>query len=225
MGSLWLTPTFMTFVNLGVVDSNAGQVALNLTCTEGKQFTTIIYTKYSDMRLQRNGSSAAWAFYNISQIARFMGPTWGLPGDDRTQVGPMLAPWTEPCYQSIVLSAAVDVSNLMWNIVAIQCNYMVNISIKSSRGLLKQIIPIFTSIYENMKLLKTCFRLIKVIYKFRPIHSYTTFLTSASCSYLLQQLNEEAWLSGIFVAGSTNPSGAFRPLLSHPSNLPNRSTP
>ena len=30
----------------------------------------------------------------VSQIARFMGPTWGPPGDDRTQVGPMMAPWT-----------------------------------------------------------------------------------------------------------------------------------
>ena len=29
-----------------------------------------------------------------TQIARFMGLTWGPPGDDRTQVGPMLAPWT-----------------------------------------------------------------------------------------------------------------------------------
>ena len=27
-------------------------------------------------------------------IARFMGPTWGLPGADRTQVGPMWASWT-----------------------------------------------------------------------------------------------------------------------------------
>ena len=27
-------------------------------------------------------------------IARFMGPTWGPSGDDSTQVGPMLAPWT-----------------------------------------------------------------------------------------------------------------------------------
>ena len=27
-------------------------------------------------------------------IARFMGPTWGPTGDDRIQVGPMLAPWT-----------------------------------------------------------------------------------------------------------------------------------
>ena len=29
-----------------------------------------------------------------SVIARFMGPTWGPSGADRTQVGPMLAPWT-----------------------------------------------------------------------------------------------------------------------------------
>ena len=27
-------------------------------------------------------------------IARFMGPKWGQPGADRTQVGPMLTPWT-----------------------------------------------------------------------------------------------------------------------------------
>ena len=27
-------------------------------------------------------------------IARFMGPTWGPSGADRTQMGPMLAPWT-----------------------------------------------------------------------------------------------------------------------------------
>ena len=27
-------------------------------------------------------------------IARFMGPTWGPPGADRTQVGPMWATWT-----------------------------------------------------------------------------------------------------------------------------------
>ena len=27
-------------------------------------------------------------------IARFMGPTWGPSGAERTQVGPMVAPWT-----------------------------------------------------------------------------------------------------------------------------------
>ena len=30
----------------------------------------------------------------ISQIAKFMGPTWGPPGTCRPQLGPMLAPWT-----------------------------------------------------------------------------------------------------------------------------------
>ena len=32
--------------------------------------------------------------YNIALVARFIGPTWGPSGADRTQVGPMLAPWT-----------------------------------------------------------------------------------------------------------------------------------
>ena len=33
-----------------------------------------------------------YCFYSL--IERFMGPTWGPSGADRTQVGPMLAPWT-----------------------------------------------------------------------------------------------------------------------------------
>ena len=31
---------------------------------------------------------------NETQIARFVGPTWGPPGTCRPQMGPMLAPWT-----------------------------------------------------------------------------------------------------------------------------------
>ena len=31
---------------------------------------------------------------SITLIARFMGPTWGPSGADRTQVGPMLASWS-----------------------------------------------------------------------------------------------------------------------------------
>ena len=34
----------------------------------------------------------AWLLGTL--IARFIGPTWGPPGADRTQVDPMLAPWT-----------------------------------------------------------------------------------------------------------------------------------
>ena len=32
--------------------------------------------------------------HDLTLIARFMGPTWGPSGADRTQVGPMLDPWT-----------------------------------------------------------------------------------------------------------------------------------
>ena len=41
-------------------------------------------------------SSSLVSFHSavISLISRFMGPTWGASGPDRTQVGPMLAPWT-----------------------------------------------------------------------------------------------------------------------------------
>ena len=34
-------------------------------------------------------------YYKLTtQIAKFMGPTWGPPGSCRPQMGPMLAPWT-----------------------------------------------------------------------------------------------------------------------------------
>ena len=36
-------------------------------------------------------STISWVY---TLIARFMGPTWGPSGADRTQVGPILAPWT-----------------------------------------------------------------------------------------------------------------------------------
>ena len=35
-------------------------------------------------------------FALVTQIAKFMGPTWGPPGSCRPQMGPMLAPWTLP---------------------------------------------------------------------------------------------------------------------------------
>ena len=36
------------------------------------------------------------AYHNklVTQIAKFMGPTWGPPGSCRPQMGPMLSPWT-----------------------------------------------------------------------------------------------------------------------------------
>ena len=34
------------------------------------------------------------AVHEITQMARFVGPTWGPPGSCRPQMGSMLAPWT-----------------------------------------------------------------------------------------------------------------------------------
>ena len=54
-----------------------------------------------------------WTRYP-SQIARFMGSTWGPPWDDRTQVGPMLDPWT-------LLSGMITISQIADN--QITCTY------------------------------------------------------------------------------------------------------
>ena len=43
---------------------------------------------------RRNSIANALDLRLSSQIARFMGPTWGPSGSCRPQVGPMLAPWT-----------------------------------------------------------------------------------------------------------------------------------
>ena len=47
-----------------------------------------------------NVNQTPFYYYNLSgklltsQIAKFMGPTWGPSGSCRPQMGPMLAPWT-----------------------------------------------------------------------------------------------------------------------------------
>ena len=43
-----------------------------------------------------------------TQIARFMGPTWGPPGSCRPQMGPMLAPWTLLSGEFVVSIVAAD---------------------------------------------------------------------------------------------------------------------
>ena len=50
-----------------------------------------------------------------SLIARFVGPIWGLSGADRTQMGPMLAPWT-------LLSGTVMIKKYFNDDVFQRCN-------------------------------------------------------------------------------------------------------
>ena len=45
-------------------------------------------------RSRQLGAMCAVGSTHVPLLARFMGSTWGPSGADRTQMGPMLAPWT-----------------------------------------------------------------------------------------------------------------------------------
>ena len=59
-------------------------------------FSTAIFVKYVSVYYfdYQNTYSYFLCTRSISQIARFMGPTWGPPGSCQPQVGPMIAPRT-----------------------------------------------------------------------------------------------------------------------------------
>ena len=65
---------------------NIDESGRNLTATKHNRYRTACLVLH------------AWCIgHTVPLIARFMGPTWGPSGADRTQVGPMLAPWTLLC--------------------------------------------------------------------------------------------------------------------------------
>ena len=57
-----------------------------------------------------------------SLIARFMGPTWGPSGADRTQVGPMLAPWTLLSRLSLH-KLPINTNTILLNFFIITCSH------------------------------------------------------------------------------------------------------
>ena len=57
---------------------------------DGLVFQSVLWRCYFD----RDANPSHTLNEKTALIARFMGPTWGLSGADRTQVGPMLAPRT-----------------------------------------------------------------------------------------------------------------------------------
>ena len=54
-------------------------------------YFTVISTRATH---RRHPEARMWWARCVVPDSRFMGPTWGPLGADRTQVGPMLAPWT-----------------------------------------------------------------------------------------------------------------------------------
>ena len=75
-------------INFCLANGDSRQIA-DLTYT--KQFLWAVF-KIIKFPVEIDGRSLFCSVY--TQIARFMGPTWGPPGSHRPQVGHVLAPWT-----------------------------------------------------------------------------------------------------------------------------------
>ena len=68
-------------------------------CKTAKRTLDINWMSESDgigFNVFTNRANICWHQYS-PLMARFMGPTWGPSGEDRTQVGPMLAQWALLC--------------------------------------------------------------------------------------------------------------------------------
>ena len=61
-------------------------------------------------------------FLKLPLIARFLGPTWGPSGADRTQMDPMLAPWT--LLSGAICVTAICVISQHWICVRYMCVYI-----------------------------------------------------------------------------------------------------
>ena len=104
---------------------------------------------------------------STSIIARFMGPTWGTSGADRSQVGSMLAPWTllsgfEHCKLSVtkhrILRFAMRIRHLLngrwltvtniWIYLIVQCRMPIQINPSS---LVRFISPENARCHGNLK--------------------------------------------------------------------------
>ena len=81
------------------LDATSGPptAALTSTQTEASLWTHLTAWRSEEQQLidpSRCGFNFESVIFKHTLIARFMGPTWGLPGANRSQVGPMLAPWS-----------------------------------------------------------------------------------------------------------------------------------
>ena len=59
-----------------------------------KHLDHLLHNDYNYVSLTQLLEDLGWPSPVATLIAKFMGPTWGPSGADRTQVGPMLTPWT-----------------------------------------------------------------------------------------------------------------------------------
>ena len=91
---------------------------------------------------------------DTSLIARFMGPTWGPSGPDKTQVGPIKAPWTLLSGRVLKFEIAENALAHCFSPVCIYIYMYIYINIDNTYGnMLWFIIPYFFQIFFNQNAL------------------------------------------------------------------------
>ena len=113
----------LTSVNMGVADAP-------------------VPTQWHGRNLLLISFAIKWRFSSLqymqckSLIARFMGPTWGPPGADNTQVGLMLAPWTllSGIWFLSVLITCLQLSSSKHNILKDNVTYDTTMTIMGHRS-------------------------------------------------------------------------------------------
>ena len=80
-----------------------------------------------------------WSELSISLITRFMGPTWGPPGADRIQVGPMLAPWIllSGCFCFVYLFCVILESSVVVACAQLRHNLSFNFHVPTIRNFMR----------------------------------------------------------------------------------------
>ena len=70
-----------------------------------------------------------------------MGPTWGPSGADRTQVGPILAPWTLLSGDLYSLNGKTSHRKFLWSLEAVRLDVMIILSLRNFTSISAALLP------------------------------------------------------------------------------------
>ena len=133
--------------------------------------------------------SIPFYFFMCTLIARFNGPVWGPSGADRTQVGPMLAPWTLLFgYGSMNITQLNGfISFLIWTVQ--RQRYLVGLSF------MQVLQPWLISSWCNHKIFARFIVLTSILFDY---HGSSMIIIVHAVTYLMAKI----WLSwGCYVMG------------------------
>ena len=117
--------------------------------------------------------SCGYAHVWWSQIAKFMGPTWGPPGSCQPQMGPMLAPWT-------LLTGIAFLSGLAWLLPQV---------VATTTGVLLSVILVILSVHLCVHI--SCDFYPRPVLAFGYCHRLRLWVCVSVCVYVCVCINHE----------------------------------